>query len=291
MPHWLRRMLEEDGKVRITNKIAPNGTLIKVETIVNETPDLVPVLARLSELDKSVVRAFYCSPAVGHVAKRSGEGGFCGYRNIQMLVSYIYLAQAHGHEHFPSRMPSILLLQDLIERAWDMGFNSDGRIETGGIRLTRKYIGTSEAQALFLSLGIPCEANAFSSTKTAKAYEAMLCAVGEYFDDDQTKDEVDKVVITDRPPIYFQHQGHSMTIVGVESRTNGTVNLIVFDPMFNPSAPLKKVAASKRSFWCANPAKLLKAHRRGEGYLSKYREFELLKLDEGSTPEHGRELS
>lgn len=40
--------------------------------------------------------------------------------------------------------PSVLELQDMIERAWDMGFNSHGRIVTGGIRGTRKHIGTSE---------------------------------------------------------------------------------------------------------------------------------------------------
>lgn len=39
---------------------------------------------------------------------------------------------------------SVLELQDMIERAWDMGFNSHGRIATGGIRGTRKHIGTSE---------------------------------------------------------------------------------------------------------------------------------------------------
>ena len=32
----------------------------------------------------------------------------------------------------------------MIERAWDMGFNVNGRIETGGICGTRKYIGTPE---------------------------------------------------------------------------------------------------------------------------------------------------
>lgn len=42
------------------------------------------------------------------------------------------------------RGPSVLELQDMIERAWDMGFNSHGRIATGGIRGTRKHIGTSE---------------------------------------------------------------------------------------------------------------------------------------------------
>ena len=154
MPTWLRRMLEEGAKVTITNQIGPNGTVTKVEAVANETPGLVPVLARLSELDDAVERAFYCSPEVRHIAKMQREGGFCGYRNIQMMISYIRDAKSDGHQHFHGRIPSILKLQDLIEQAWDMGFNSAGRIETGGVRLTRKYIGTPEAQALFMSLNI-----------------------------------------------------------------------------------------------------------------------------------------
>ncbi|KIX10363.1 uncharacterized protein Z518_01445 [Rhinocladiella mackenziei CBS 650.93] len=279
MPSWLRRMLEEGAKVTITNRITPNGHLIRIETIANETPDLVPVLARLSQLDRTVERAFYCSPSVRHVCKMPKEGGFCGYRNIQMMASYIRDANATGAEHFRGRLPSILKLQDMIENAWDMGFNSGGRIETGGIRYTRKYIGTPEAQALFMSLDIPCEATAYATTDDVAASETMLRAVCEYFDDEQTNDNLDKVVITDKPPIYFQHQGHSMTIVGVESRYDGMINLAVFDPMFNPSPALKRLGfMGIDSFRCAEPEKLLKAHRRGERYLEKYRDFELLKL-------------
>ncbi|EXJ86478.1 hypothetical protein A1O3_03429 [Capronia epimyces CBS 606.96] len=279
MPNWLRRMLEEGAKVTITNRIGPDGTLIRVESVSNETPNLVPVLARLSQLDRSVERAFYCSPEVRHVCKMPKEGGFCGYRNIQMLISYIQGAGAPGAEHFPGRVPSILKIQDMVEHAWDKGFNSNGRVETGGIRMTRKYIGTPEAQALFMSLGIPCEAPAYGTTKDVEGCETMLCAVCEYLDDEQTKDNLDKVVITNKPPIYFQHQGHSMTIVGVESRVDGAVNLVVFDPMFNPSPALKKLAFSDPTgFRCGDPERLIKAHRRGERYLGKYREFELLRL-------------
>ena len=155
MPPWLRRMLEDGAKVTIYNQISPNGTVMRVEAVANETPGLVPVLARLSYQDTTVDHAFYCSPEVHHVAKMPKEGGFCGYRNIQMMISYIREAQAPGHKHFPGKTPSILRLQDMIEHAWDMGFNSAGKIETGGIRLTRKYIGTPEAQALFNSLSIP----------------------------------------------------------------------------------------------------------------------------------------
>ncbi len=34
----------------------------------------------------------------------------------------------------------------MIESAWDKGINDTGRIETGGIRGTRKYIGTPEVR-------------------------------------------------------------------------------------------------------------------------------------------------
>lgn len=71
-------------------------------------------------------------------------GGFCGYRNIQMMASYIIGAQSQGFEHFRGKLPSIFEIQDYIESAWDLGINSQGRIETGGIRGTRKYIGTPD---------------------------------------------------------------------------------------------------------------------------------------------------
>lgn len=284
MPNWLARMLEDGAKISITNRIGPDGQLQRVEVVANETPDLIPVLARLSQLDRTVERAFYCSPNVRHIAKIPREGGFCGYRNIQMLVSYIQESVSTGYSNFPGRTPSILRIQDLIESAWDRGFNSTGRVETGGIKLTRKYIGTPEAQAFLMSLDIPCEATAYTSTETVEASETMLCAVCEYFDNQDSQDNLDKVVITSKPPIYFQHQGHSMTIVGVESRVDGFVNLVVYDPMFNPNAVLKKLALTKsRAFKCAEPEKLLKAHRRGESYLSRYRDFELLKLIDSET--------
>ncbi|GKZ30230.1 hypothetical protein AbraIFM66950_008412 [Aspergillus brasiliensis] len=154
MPSWLRRMLEKGSRSIFTNTIAIDGTLRKREAVENETRDIIPVLARLCEQDKSVQRAFFCSPKVHQISKIPKEGGFCGYRNIQMLITYMKETQIPGHERFPGELPTIFQLQDMIEDAWDKGFNSVGRIETGGIRGTRKYIGTPEAQALFSSLGI-----------------------------------------------------------------------------------------------------------------------------------------
>lgn len=281
MPNWLIHLLEDGAKVTVINKIGHDGKLVKVETISNETPNLVPVLARLSFLDRKISRAFYCNPFIRHVAKLDKEGGFCGYRNIQMLISYIRDSQAPGHEHFQRRrLPSILKLQEMIESAWDQGYNSSGRTETGGIRLTRKYIGTPEAQALLLSLNIPTEAVAFTAKSRAEAYTSMIEAICTHFDDGTQTNNPDKVIITDKPPLFFQHQGHSMTVVGVEIDTNHSANLVVFDPMYKPAKQLRELAMNnKLAFRTETPEKLLRAHRRDEKYLGRYKAFEIVRIN------------
>lgn len=61
-----------------------------------------------------------------------------------MMASYIVGAGHAGHQHFGGRLPTIFEIQELIEAAWDRGINAQARVETGGIRGTRKYIGTPE---------------------------------------------------------------------------------------------------------------------------------------------------
>ncbi|KAJ9652519.1 hypothetical protein H2198_008232 [Neophaeococcomyces mojaviensis] len=281
MPSWLVRLLEDGAEVTVSNKIGHDGRIVKVEIISNETPNLIPVLARLSKLDRNISRAFYCDPAVRHVAKLPKEGGFCGYRNTQMLISYIRDAKAPGHEHFDKkRLPSILKLQDMIEEAWDQGYNTAGRKETGGIRMTRKYIGTPEAQALLLSLGINAEAQAFSAKDKVEAYRNLMEAVWNHFESGVEYSNTDKVVVTDKPPLYFQHRGHSLTIVGIELDVEERPNLVVFDPTYNPSQQLRRLALNnKLAFTTPTPGKLMKAHRRDERYLGRYKEFEMIKVN------------
>lgn len=290
MPTWLHRLLQEGAKVHhIEKRLSSSNTRFEYPVYTNESSELVPVLARLSNLDETVDCAYFCYPDVHHVAKLPREGGFCGYRNIQMLASYIRNARAPGYEHFQGKLPSIQRLQDMIEHAWDLGFNSSGRIETGGIKHTRKYIGTPEAQALLSSIAVSCEAQAFITTEVTHGSELLLAAVWEYFHGSVMFGSK-KVSVTNKPPIYFQHQGHSMTIVGVERRfitsknpkVNSTrLSLVVFDPMFNPSSALKVLREHQDLPWKAEEvARLLKAHRRGNQYLSRYRDFELLKLTE-----------
>ncbi|KAL8909643.1 MAG: hypothetical protein Q9207_000141 [Kuettlingeria erythrocarpa] len=146
MPAWLYKQLERGAKVSIANRIGRSGRLVRTEVIANETPGVLPVLAQLCQQDQTLSKVYLCHPGVQHVFKMAKEGGFCGYRNIQMMLSYIQTARAEGYEYFPGRVPSILDLQELIESAWDRGINSAGKIETGGIRGTRKYIGTPEVR-------------------------------------------------------------------------------------------------------------------------------------------------
>jgi hypothetical protein len=64
-----------------------------------------------------------------------------------MLSSYIIGVKSQGHGVLNNKIPTIFDIQDYIERAWDLGINSQGRIETGGIRGTRKYIGTPDVSS------------------------------------------------------------------------------------------------------------------------------------------------
>lgn len=84
-----------------------------------------------------------------------------------------------------------------------------------------------------------------------------------------------KVRCTDLPPIYFQHPGHSMTIVGFERKANGSRNLICFDPMFHDNYNVTKLIGER--FRHYDPEDLLRAYRRGTKYLRRYNEFEILK--------------
>jgi zinc finger-containing ubiquitin peptidase 1 len=51
--------------------------------------------------------------------------------------------------------------------------------------------------------------------------------------------------VSDRPPLYFQHAGHSRTIIGIEHLKSGKINLLLFDPSKSPSSKVKDYAQGK----------------------------------------------
>ncbi|KAL8973295.1 MAG: hypothetical protein Q9197_002409, partial [Variospora fuerteventurae] len=204
MPAWLHRHLERGAKVSVVNQISPCGRSLRLEVVANECPGILQVLAQLCEQDCMLSKVYLCHPGVQHIFKTAKEGGFCGYRNIQMMISYIQAARAQGYDCFNCRIPSILDLQELIESAWDRGINAVGKVETGGIRGTRKYIGTPEAQTLLVSLMIGCEASAFNDAENPPAFRKLYEEVERYFVG-HSSPSPEKVCRTSLPPIYFQH--------------------------------------------------------------------------------------
>ncbi|KAK4241239.1 peptidase family C78-domain-containing protein [Achaetomium macrosporum] len=255
MPDWLVTLLRKKGQVTAQG--------------------VIPVLAQLLEQSSSTKYAYLCHPCVQHVSKLKREGGFCGYRNIQMLSSFIIHTKSKGHEHFKGAIPSIFQIQEYIETAWDRGINAQGRVETGGIRGTRKYIGTPDALAVFASLDIPCECRAIEHKEPSKSEAQLMEYVEDYFQSG-VEDPTQLIRKTNLPPLYFQHAGHSMTIIGFEKLKNGAKQLLVFDPSFHDSSSILRLVG--KTFVHPMPDLALKLYRRGNRYLRAYREFELLRL-------------
>lgn len=278
MPNWLHRLLEDEEKQHLED--APSGIL--------------DILGEVLEQDQDVETAYLCHSTVRYVGKIKVMGkdegnNFCGYHNIQMLASYINAAEAHGLEKFARGIPTIREIQDMIEEAWDQGFNESGRVQTGGIKSTRKHIGTPEAQALFRSLKTPCKADRFHDIKDgAKAYEQLLDSVEQYFSTSVTTSPSrisPRIQNTGLPPVYLQRPRHSMTIVGIEKRKDGSRSLLVFDPAYNPSKQMLKMLNLASATNDIEPSMLLiKPYRRGKRYLKRYHAFETLRLVSSPSP-------
>ncbi len=113
-----------------------------------------PAVHRITKLRHEGRQFVSICDAQGMKPNNSNAGSFCGYRNIQMLISHLILATEIGPRAFPDGVPNIFQLQEQIENAWDNGHNSRGRNETGGIKGTRKFIGTQEVRRSILTS--PC---------------------------------------------------------------------------------------------------------------------------------------
>ncbi|KAJ4145684.1 hypothetical protein LMH87_004523 [Akanthomyces muscarius] len=256
MPSWLRHYLlshddnSKDGVIRMLHDIL-NG-------------------------DSQTISAYLAHPAVNRITKLRHEGSFCGYRNIQMLISYLILATETGPRAFPGGVPNIFQLQDQIEDAWDNGCNSRGRNETGGIKGTRKFIGTQEAQALFFNMKIKCSARRFQDSKERSALDQVLDDIISYFQRPLPSLEVGSIKVrsTMLPPIYFQRPGHSFTVIGLEKTVHNEWHLLVFNPG-------NRYRDTTHHFPSVSPRRkqdTLEPYRLRPESLRKYSEFELLYL-------------
>jgi hypothetical protein len=74
MPRWLVKLLEADGVFKTTNRVEPDGKLMKVKACPNMGAGIVQVLGQLLDQDNDVQYAYLCAPEVKHVSKLKKEG-------------------------------------------------------------------------------------------------------------------------------------------------------------------------------------------------------------------------
>ena len=252
----------------------------------NQTLGLINALAELCAHDDTVKVAHLCHSSIVHVSEERRLDSFCGYRNIQMLMSYVQATRDETCNLFAGLMPTIREIQESIERAWNRGINSYGRDELGILKGTKKYIGTAEIQAFLRGIGIGCKARVFDMTKDGRTAERKLLEAVESYFRSSKRAETSKIVHTDLPPIYLQLPSHSITVVGIERRKGGSLNLLVFDPASWPSKVMKQLVSQqpKRETDLNDPigpgqcSGLLTSYRRDEKFLRKRGKFETLVL-------------
>ncbi|KAJ3405975.1 hypothetical protein HDU80_000402 [Chytriomyces hyalinus] len=226
-------------------------------------------VAAISLLVSSNVRtrkAYLCTHSVSiQQSTKSERTWTCGYRNAVMLCSSLGsvpsfsnavnnsindLAKVPGGDLIQGT-PTISYIQWLVERAWKMGYDREGASQLRNALVgTRKWIGTSEIYSLMHSLGIKVSVTDFPQpTGPDNAHPALMDMVESYFDGSEaefqeaysasdkcfplnfTRNQNAGVHDTERLPLYFQYQGHSLTIVGIECiEGSGARNLLVLDP-------------------------------------------------------------
>jgi len=215
----------------------------------------------------------------------------CGYRNVQMLVGHLLqrerLAAARP---FGGKVPDVASLQAELERLWSLGYDPDGCQQLGGcVRFTQKWIGTSEACVLLRGQKICCNVVSFrgggpAETDSANAAAAVVEYALKHFrggTESATMSQIGRgVVVSSRPPLYLQHDGHSRTIVGVQRRHEPTGKftdfLLVLDPALGEEGFRDFVSHANQGFGWERIVKRSLAPLRRKG------EYELLVVDPDS---------
>ncbi|KAI7864827.1 peptidase family C78-domain-containing protein [Spinellus fusiger] len=192
---------------------------------------------------------YLASHHTDHIATGNMDLGWgCGYRNCQILMSFLEQQQEQG-EPVLKHTIHIAGLQRLLEHAWSHGFDTQGALQLDHQMYgTNKWIGTTDVFTILVYLGIRCTILDFHRpTGANNAHDALFDWIQSYFEEavtDHSEEEKNKEervgtihpphptpsYLTDRPPLYLQHSGHSRTVIGIELLEDGHRNLIMFDP-------------------------------------------------------------
>nr|XP_039258999.1 zinc finger-containing ubiquitin peptidase 1-like [Styela clava] len=176
------------------------------------------------------------------IGRGPGDSGWgCGYRNIQMIISNLNENCNYKDlmkKKFDGNIPSIPKLQELIESAWSEGFDARGREQLESkVVGTRKWIGATEAFAFLSSIGLHCRIIDFPRPSGPKqSHPLLLNWIIQYFDCENISDS-DRIIVTSKPPLYLQHEGHSRSIIGIQCEDSSNKNsklipmkILIFDP-------------------------------------------------------------
>ncbi|KAI8060016.1 peptidase family C78-domain-containing protein [Gongronella butleri] len=194
-------------------------------------PRLEPHFTRLNKKGKTV-HAYLCSALTDHISTGLSDLGWgCGYRNTQMLMSFLERTRQDGQLLLP-QVCDIAGLQILLEHAWQEGFDPVGAKQLQQhVHKTRKWIGTTEVYSMLAFLGIRSTILDFHAPSGPhNHHESLMDWIQAYFEAGVKSNSKKTVYMTNRPPLYLQHAGHSRTVIGIEILKDGKRNLILFDP-------------------------------------------------------------
>ncbi|CAH1799125.1 unnamed protein product [Owenia fusiformis] len=191
----------------------------------SSTKGVMVKLRQFYALTNYSIKDVWLASDVTHYASSYADKGWgCGYRNLQMLLSSLATSPTYEEVLFNGRplIPSIPKIQRLIEAAWIKGFDVQGAGQLGNQLVnTKKWIGATEIVATLSSLKIKCQLLDFHAPSGPNGSHPRLFQwVRDYF-----------AAHTDfKPPLFFQHQGHSRTIVGIEEVRDNSLRMLIFDP-------------------------------------------------------------
>lgn len=178
-----------------------------------------------------------CSPTahISQVQSIEGVHWSCGYRNIQIICTSLIQVSKYRQVLFSGDgdVPSIYGIQAWIEKAWRDGFDEEGAEDLAGplrqLVGTSHWIGATECASLLRYFGINAVIVDFFEdysieSKSVDINIQLFQWINMYFE----------IYNEDRsmhiPPLYFQHDGHSKSIIGYEKRKD-IESLLLFDPI------------------------------------------------------------
>ncbi|KAL4436617.1 hypothetical protein ABPG75_003756 [Micractinium tetrahymenae] len=124
--------------------------------------------------------AALCGAVQHHGASLYSAGWGCGYNNMQMMSAHLLAARPEAREALfggAGWVPDIPALQAWLEAAWRAGYDRQGAEQLGGrVQGTHKWVGTTEAAALFRSFGLRAQIVDFGAQRSQSAAGAAPAA-------------------------------------------------------------------------------------------------------------------